>query len=354
MSSQCAVQRAFEVQANACDELGSPFTASLCRTFLANLDRSTQLGQLCLDWAGDPSPGGDSVPLRLCGGIHAIVLSGMDEELSSLYPPESNVAPSWSVLARVIVEYQDFLLVWMKSPPQTNEVSRSSVIWPAMMEITARFGKPIRLLELGASAGLNLNMDRFGYELNAIACGDVCSKLQMKPVWTGNSARISEPVIRERFGCDLLPVDVSNPKDVLRLRSYVWPDQQERKERLDQALEIAADFPVSVEAEDAVQWLKRELAVSQENVCTVIYSTIAWQYLPEAARAMGEETIKGFGAHANSSSPLVWLKFEADGETPGAGIELEFWPNHKVVTLGRADFHGRWINWFGSPEKLRS
>ena len=75
----------FAGQAEACDDLGSPFTARLCRLLPDILDAATATGRRVLDWPGDPLA--DALALRLCGGLHALVLTKADAELSAAYPP---------------------------------------------------------------------------------------------------------------------------------------------------------------------------------------------------------------------------------------------------------------------------
>jgi hypothetical protein len=67
---------AFDYQALACTTLGSPFMGQLCRVFAARLTRGTPLTDRLFDWQGDIGPRGDSVPLRLCGALHALHLQG--------------------------------------------------------------------------------------------------------------------------------------------------------------------------------------------------------------------------------------------------------------------------------------
>jgi len=342
------IRHTFAIQAEACEALGSSFTASLCRRFGAHLSRDTAVGKLCLDWSGDPSPSADSVPLRLCGGLHALVLSGRDEALAGHYPPHGEIAPEWPMIEAALVEHENFLLDWMTSPPQTNEVGRSGVVWPAMMAIANETGLPLRLLEVGASGGLNLQMDRFGYRFGDTAAGDAGSEVRLAPEMWGDVVAVHDPAIESRSGCDINPLDPTDDTDALRLRAYVWPDQTERLTRLNGALTLARENPVSVEKIDAIEWLKRELAEPVSDVCTVIYSTIAWQYLPEQARAQGEWIIRDAGGRASVHASLAWLRFEADGETPGAAISLILWPGGEKRSLGRADFHGRWLDWRGS------
>ncbi|NKB51884.1 MAG: DUF2332 family protein [Rhizobiaceae bacterium] len=339
---------AFNTQAEFCGPMGSAFTAELCFTFAEHLDHATKVGAFCLDWDGDPGPSADSIPLRICGGLHALVLSGRDQNLAQHYPPHCSNAPDWNHINAALIEHETFLLDWMQSPPQTNEVSRSSVIWPALMTIADQSGKPLQLLEVGASGGLNLQSSRFGYNLGGLHCGTLDSQLQLHPEWKGEAPLVSSPKISGRHGCDLNPLDPQNADDELRLRSYVWPDQVQRNARMDAALSIAKANPAPVDRQDAITWLKYHLANLPDQTCTVIYSTVAWQYLPEAARAKGAHMIMDCGKSLQkSTTELAWLRFEANGKAPGGGVQLQMWPNGIDCLLGRADFHARWVDWCG-------
>lgn len=328
--------------------MGSPFTGALCHAFAEHLDTDTATGTLCLGWSGDAGPTADSIPLRLCGGFHALVLQQADAALVEAYPPHRSEIPDWSLLLEVLIRHETFFLDWMKSPPQTNEVSRSAVIWPALMALADRVNMPLSLLEVGASGGLNLRSDRFGYDLGGLACGQEDSALHLAPQWQGTVPVLAEPRVVLRQGCDLNPIDPLDPAHALRLRAYLWPDQPERMRRLDAALSIAATTPAAVEQADAVDWLASHLSTLESGLCTVVYSTVAWQYLPDMAQRAGESIILDAARNrANSEAPLAWVRFEADGDTPGGGIRLQLWPKGLDCMLGRADFHARWVDWNG-------
>lgn len=342
------VKEAFVAQAEVCGPMGSPFTAGLCFRFAEHLDHSTKVGAFCLDWPGDPGPSADSIPLRLCGGLHALVLSQRDDALAAIYPPHRMEAPEWPDIERVLGEHETFLMEFIQSVPQTNEVSRSSVIFPALMLIAEQSKMPLSLLEVGASGGLNLRADKFSYDLGGLQCGTKNSKLHLTPDWQGSAPLLSSPEIVARRACDLNPLDPLDPKDELRLRAYVWPDQPERKARTDAAIAIARDNPAEVDRQDAVKWLQDRLNDLPNKTCTVIYSTVAWQYLPQAAQTAGAKLISDCGnALSGTDKALAWLRFEADGNTPGGGIRLQMWPNGLDCLLGRADFHARWVDWRG-------
>lgn len=79
-----------------------------------------------------------------------------------------------------------------------------------------------------------------------------------------------------------------------------------------------------------------------------LYS-IAWQYLPADLQQQGLDLIEHAGNTASQDAPLAHLQMEADGKSGSAGLTLQIWPTGEKHQIGRADFHGRWVEWFGWP-----
>ena len=146
----------------------------------------------------------------------------------------------------------------------------------------------------------------------------------------------------ERAGCDLAPLDPREPADLLRLRSYLWPDQPHRRALTDAAAAVAS---TRVERADAVDWLRRRLTEPRPGRLHLIFHTVAWQYLPPRARAEGDALIDAAGGRATREAPLARLGMEADGGGPDAALTLTTWPGGATEALGRVDFHGRRVAW---------
>ncbi|MDP9836102.1 hypothetical protein J2T09_000844 [Neorhizobium huautlense] len=345
---ETAVRDAFRKQIKAATELGSPFVAHLCRLFAERLDHGTAVGRAVLDWPGDASINNDIIPLRLAGSLHALVLSSEDKALKAVYPPnETDDDRLWHALLNAFEKHADFITERLQSAPQTNEIRRCNALLPGFLTIADLFGKPLDLLEVGASAGLNLQWDRYHYDLGGFEWGDPASPVHLKPDWQGPLPPDAEITIASRLGCDLNPLDVTSEDDRLRLKSYVWADQPDRMQRLDAALMLAVDNPPPVERADALEWLPRELVKPPTGAVRVVYHSIAWQYLPAALRARGEATIAEAGKRATKDQPLARLQMEADDRQDGATISLQIWPTGEIRELGRVDFHGRWVKWKG-------
>ena len=145
------------------------------------------------------------------------------------------------------------------APIQTNEVGRSASLLGGFLAV-AEAGLPLRVLEVGASAGLNLRFDRYRYEA---AGGPSFGPGGLPGPVRRAVGRCRAPdlgvalVVAERRGCDVRPLDPADPADRLRLRACLWPDQPERRARLDAALEVAEPVPVPVDRADAAAWAGR-------------------------------------------------------------------------------------------------
>jgi hypothetical protein len=316
----------------------------------ARLDTQTAVGRAVLGWPGEPDSSGDALPLRLAGALRALVLSGSDPALMACYPPANASDDSlWSGCKNAFVQHRDFILDRLRSAPQTNEVRRSGALLPGFLTIAKLFGKPLVLSEVGASAGLNLQWDRYSYKLGAFSWSKGPSAVEIAPEWTGAAPPVVEIEVRGRAGCDLNPLDPSSADDRMRLLSYIWADQADRIARTAAALEIAVDNRLPVERADAVDWLKARLAAPFQGAAHVIYHSIAWQYLPETLRAAGEKLIAEAGARATADAPIARLQMETRSGTRGAALMLQVWPSAEMHQIGRADFHGRWVDWSGWP-----
>ncbi|WP_407526763.1 DUF2332 domain-containing protein [Methylobacterium oryzisoli] len=340
------VRLSFAVQAGHCERLGSPFTAALLRLVAARLTGETALGRRILDWPGDPEA--DALPLRLAGGLHALVRRNRLPDLAALYPPAApDPEALWAALADAFAAPD--LDPWLDSAPQTNEVARSGVLMPGLMAVAALTGsRPIVLWEIGASAGLNLVLDAYAYDLGGRAAGRTGAALRLAPDWTGPPPPDAPVRIAARRGVDLNPLDVTDPQHRERLTAYVWPDQTARLVRLEAALALAAADPPPLDRGDAVAWLAGRLAEPpRPGRVRVVQHSIALQYLPIQGQAQVAALLGEAGARATPDTPLAWLAYEFEGGP--ASLRLTLWPGGETHQLATAHPHGQWVRWEGLP-----
>ncbi|MEM9577948.1 MAG: DUF2332 family protein [Pseudomonadota bacterium] len=340
--------QAFEHQAISCTRLGSPFMGQLFEALTRCWPYESRLGTYFNQFDDDIGPAGASLPLRIAGGLHALVLTGTSSELRSAYPPASvSDADLLCAVSNALHQHEGFLLDWVQSPPQTNEVRRSAALLAAAAILRQHTDLPVWLSELGASGGLNLMWDQFAVDLPGARLGPHNPALTLKPDWEGPLPPLDLPTVSDRAGVDLNPLDPTDPDDLLRLTAYLWPDQPERL-ALTKAAAAVATAPVF--RGDAIDWLDHRLAEAPEGHVHLIQHTVAWQYFPSASQNRGRALIEAAGKQATSRRPLAWLAMESDGDTKGAlgaALTLRFWPGNVTLNLGRADFHGRWIKWSG-------
>lgn len=336
---------AFAAQAAHCSALGSPFMARLMTILSEKLAPETSPMMATLyAWPGDVGPAGASLPLRLAGGLHALALRGIAPELEAVYPPHE-VADStlWAAVFAALQGHDAWLADWMKSAPQTNEIRRAAVVRAAGQWAAARFGLPLHLLELGASAGLNLHWDAYGLEAQNVRFGPLGAPVELAPDWRGALPPNAEPIVMARRGVDLAPPNLHEADDRLRLLAYLWPDQPERLTRTRAAMALP---PARVDAGDAADWIEAQLDLPAPAATRLIFHTIAWQYFPAPVQHRARIAIEAAGEKATAADPLIWFAMEADGsEAPGACLTLRCWPGNETYAAGRACFHGRWVDW---------
>ena len=341
-------------QAEQCAAHGSPLTAALLVGAAADYDAGGPAAELLRPHADDP--GGTVPSLRLAGALHRLVLERRAPELALYYPSVGGTAGpdgAWPAARRTIVERMSELRQGIRRPVQTNEVGRSAALYGGLLYVAAQTGKPVRLLELGASAGLNLMADRFGYELDdGTVLGDPASPVRLVRPWQGLPGQGRLPVrpveVAARAGCDPSPLDPTRSEDQLTLTSYVWADQLDRFARLRGALQVAAAHRVVVHALPASEFLARELATPAPGVVTVIWHSVVWQYLDPAERVAVTQQLADAGARATGDAPLAHLLLEPERVGDGQfrfRVELTSWPGGEVRVLAEAKGHGPPVVW---------
>ncbi len=347
--TQNTLVEAFRIQSKACTNLDSPFMGRLCGLLAERLPEEGAVWEKIRSWAGDVSPYGDSVPLRLAGALHGLVRASAVPALNAVYPPHHEAVSDdalFGAVCKAVADEADFILERLKSAPQTNEVRRAGMLLPGFFEIARRTGmNELVTSELGASAGLNLYWDHYGYRLGEKRWGTDDAHVLLEPDCEGV---LPDPVdlnVRSRAACDLSPIDLKDPEEQEKLLSYLWPDQAERIRKTEAAIAYAVAQDEAITQSDAVDWLAKRLGERHEGAVHVIYHTIAWQYFPEDKQKEGEVLLEEAGEQATDKAPLAWLRLEADGKGPGAALTLTLWPGGESTILARGDFHGRWIKW---------
>ncbi len=295
-------------------------------------------GDLCRRLAAEPLVGEIApddrwdLPVRLLGGLHHLVLDG---RLAGW---------EWGQVRAALAGERDWLARFVaEQAVQTNEVQRCWALLPAFLALGEQ--RPLELIELGTSAGLNLVWDRYRYVYAAGTWGDGDLVLAGE-----ERARVSaellgrRPAIVRRRGIDLHPLDPADAEDARVLECFVWADQAERLARLRRALAIAREDPPEIVAGDYVDLLPSLLADRDPAALTVVFQTVSTVYL-EAERY---EVLR----HAVEAAepPVAWISTrryseEETGLEGGFELEARLLGDPAARLVARMGYHGQWLEW---------
>jgi hypothetical protein len=326
---------------------GSEFYGALLDHMADDADAFGPVANLLQPYDG--RPWGEAYVLRLLGGVHRRVLAGTAPELARHYPStggDGDAAAAWPALRSLLRDPPADLLDAMTRPPQTNEVGRSASMVGGFLLLARETGLPLRALELGSSAGLNLRFDRYRYEEGDLGFGDPASPVRFRDLWGGRPPPFASGYeVVERRGCDRHPIDASQPDARIALLSFVWPDQSERFALLAAALDVARGFPVTIDRQEIPVWLEAMVAEPAPGVATVVFHSTVWQYLTGDERTAVVGTLDRAGEHARAEAPLAWLRLEAAPAAAHAELRLTTWPGGEERLLALAGFHVNPVQW---------
>ena len=333
----------FRGQAGWCTRLGSPIYGHILERAADDLESGGPVWRTVEPYLGRPY--NFVHHLRMLGATHRLALTGEAPELAAHYPTtggDGDAEAAWQAFIALIEERE----IKLDRPVQTNEVGRSAALLGGFLTVAEQTGLGLRVLEIGASAGLNLRWDRFRYEAADWAWGESASPARIPCEYDGGRPPLPPQVwVMERAGCDPSPIDATGADGALSLESFVWPEQLERLELLRAAIEVARRTPATVDAASAPDWVADRLARERAGSATVIFHSIMWGYMTDDDRARITASLAEAGERATASEPLAWLRMEPGADQ--ADITLTTWPGGDERVIAHAGYHGRPVQWLG-------
>jgi hypothetical protein len=231
---------------------------------------------------------------------------------------------------------------------QTSEVARCSYLLPGFELVRRELKRPLALLEVGASAGLNLLFDRYRYDYGAYgAVGPEDSPVALSPRVMEGVPPVPEsmPPAVWRLGIDIRPLSPRDPDDRLWLRACVWPEHQEREQRLERALDLAARSPAPVLAGNAVDVLVEAASGTPPEATLVVFHTNTLGHLSPQEQRRLTAGIADLGHERDT----VWLSGEGPSLAEGfeGALRLSRFPAKPVKERVLANIlqHGRGFAW---------
>jgi hypothetical protein len=293
--------------------------------------------------------------LLLLAAVHYLLLKGAEPlpPLAGFYP---GVAGGAARTEDPVPAFREFCLehrgeirtLIASRRVQTNEVGRSACLLPAfaLASETAR-GLPLTLVEVGASAGLNLLFDRYAYDYgDGVVRGDAASTVCISCSLRGEAIPPlpeAMPKVASRVGVDLDPVDVRDPDARLWQRALIWPEHTTRAENLRRALEIAQETPPPVVAGDALALLPGILDSIPEDAAPCVFHTHAvYQFAPEDRHRLYALLVER-SALRDLVVRIGMEPSEAGSSVLSASIYRHGRPTKQ--RLADCDYHGAWLAW---------
>ena len=307
----------------------------------AEADGATTYAAICRGVADDPAllallalaPAAQRRPNILLAAVHFLLLSGARHPLATHYDtvPRRDTSPA-PAPGDVVADFHSFCLehhdelleLITRRSTQTNEVGRCAALLPALSCVAALYrpGQRLSLLDLGASAGLNLLFERYCYiyrqrsDGSTSWAGDTTSAVIVDCTVRGELRGLPPlrpPPVAARVGLDLHPIDPSSEEDARWLLACLWPDNLSRFTRLREALAVARTTaqPPVLHRGDIVDDLERVAGTISTDSPLVIFHTWAAAYLTTQRQGDLVEAVRAIGA----SRPVHYLYAEQLDET---------------------------------------
>ncbi len=329
-------------------------------------------GRLATAIADDPAtarlllhaPAPQRMPVLLFACVHWLLINEPEHDLRRYYPnltPEPDPGDPYPAFKRLCAQHEPRLASLLGSrSTQTNEVGRCALLLPALGMLADERG-PLALVDVGASGGLNLLLDRYTYRYEP---GGVVGAGSAVILECGTRGRVPVPtelpIISARIGLDRSPVDVTDPVEATWLEACVWPDQTARFHRLEAAIELARRSPPLVRAGHAVDDLASTVRLVHGEGHPVVLNTWVLNYLTVDERTAYLAELDELGRTADVSwvyaeSPALTAPLPAPElptrEAERTVLTLVRWRDGRrlVTHLASCHPHGAWMHWFDDP-----
>ncbi|CAM5308020.1 DUF2332 domain-containing protein [Streptomyces abikoensis] len=311
-----------------------------------------------LDLAAGTRPG-QPAPNMLFGAVHHLLRGGVQHPLASYFTGHEDLdeARAGTLLTDFCRRHAERIrLIIATRSVQTNEVGRCAVLLPAFAALQQRLDddRLIRIVDVGASAGLNLLWDRYTYDYGGHRIGlpasdpETVLSCEIKggtPPLSLDVARFVRPV-----GIELSPVDITDPEATEWLVSLTWPEQTTRMRTLDRALAQAVRTPPTIlagRAEDHLADVVTETPLDRHLV--LVFSWSIYQIFGSPG---GRERLVGILAELSRHRPLHEVSIGHFGHTtPRVIMASHDGGVSRSDVVAHCDVYGTWLHWLASADR---
>jgi hypothetical protein len=295
----------------------------------------------------------------ILAALHDLALAGRAPALAAAYAAADGDAAAAAAIDTLLRMTDSVVAIAVRRKTRADETGRCAVLYPAIAEAARRAGaNAVGLIDVGCSAGLNLNVDRVGVTYsNGQSLGDPSSPVQLSCSLVGGRAVPARamPEVVARVGIDLDPVDVTDPDDARWLRACLWPDQADRAARLEAEMALAATAPPLLLQGDAVDVLPDAFARVPADALPVVTTTWALSQFPLESRLRFLYRLD----EAATDRAVVWVSVEGVGVAPAIptfgdrrasghsiiGLAVFAHSTLRAEAIGRCWSRGRLLAW---------
>jgi hypothetical protein len=341
-----AIAQRFLYFARHTHEQGSPLYARLSTAVAADPD--------LLALAADARKG-QPVPNMLFAATHFLLLTGVRHPLAAFYPDLAGAASPaeedpYPVFRAFCLEQREAIIQLLATRlVQTNEVARCACLFPVFGLIAVREAeRPLATVEIGASAGLNLLWDRYGYDYGTgRRYGASASPVQIVCPMRGEippPLPAVPPRVAWRVGLDLNPIDVRDEQATLWLCALVWPEHTERLARLKRAIALARQDPPRLLSGDALTLLPQVLPAAPPDATLCVWHSFTINQFTREGRAQLATLLTEYAIHARR--PLYRISLEHhNGDNPLLALTTYEPGGVSEHVLAECEGHGAWLAW---------
>ncbi|PEP22181.1 hypothetical protein CN582_03405 [Bacillus wiedmannii] len=292
---------------------------------------------------------GQPVPNLLLGAVHYLLLAGKEHHVKTYY--SSLVENANTDLDKAFDNFKDFCKTYREEIitllqtklVQTNEVRRCAYLYPSFCYIFNKVKKPLALIEIGTSSGLQLFWDQYSYSYGTDETyGNINSNVHLTSEIRGENVPHflkESPSVAERIGLDLHVNDLHSNEDYLWLRALIWPEHKERLEMFDQAASLVKNESVQLIEGDGVELLPSIIEQISKGAVICIFHTHVANQIPEQVKRKLEKQIQEIGAKRDV--------FHLYNNMWDRDLHIDYYINGNEYreTVGETEGHGRWFSW---------
>ncbi|GGF19887.1 hypothetical protein GCM10010954_18320 [Halobacillus andaensis] len=283
----------------------------------------------------------------LLASVHCLLLNGGSHPLRNYYPSimaqpsEEDAFPAFKHFCRA--HEKEIKMLLKTKLVQTNEVRRCAYLYPCFSYVYQKTKQPLTLIEIGTSAGFQLNWDRYNYSYNSermILNGR--TNVHIRSTIKGENIPtlpLHAPPINDRYGIDLHINDMNNREDLAWLNALIWPEHSERRELFLKTAETVKQSPMQLIEGDGVELLPSIARKIPKGSTLCVFHTHVANQMKDSAKEKLLDHIEAIGRERN----VVHL-YNNIADTK---LHLDLFVNkgREEYVVGETDGHGRWFTW---------